>query len=74
MQGRKIDTGCAVLDIKHLMRYIGAFGANFAVGGSRYFVLLKQLDILDRKANIKTASADETKTSTNAEKPLFTMF
>lgn len=61
MQRREIDTGCAVFDIKHLMRYIGTFGAHFAVGGSRHFVLFKQLDILDRKANIKTASADETK-------------
>lgn len=39
---------------------------------TRILILFKQLDILDRKTNIKTASADETKTSTNAEKPLFT--
>ncbi len=36
--------------------------------GVQYF------DIFVMKANIKIASADETKTSTNAKKPLFTRF
>ncbi len=35
---------------------------------------VQQLEIFAIKTNIKTASADETKTSTNAEKPLFTRF
>lgn len=35
---------------------------------------MQQIGIFDIATNIKTASADETKTSTNAEKPLFTGF
>ena len=33
---------------------------------------VQQIGIFDIETNIKTASADKTKTSTNAEKPLFT--